>query len=530
MKFLGVALAALLGLAEGKRSISASQMKTRLANGEFNKQTLMANSKPYGNTARKLEEGEEFEINGLYSVQFNSCVSMTIQDENVLSDDLISYSATGALVAEKSYILFSVCYTENCYYQAEDDKMTFITDLATFFQSFVDFLPNQVENYCEGCQQNADYCSGALAAEYAQADQDEAADEDAAEDADEDADQDADEDQEDPDEENEEDPDEDEDQDGEPDDEGEDEPEDGEEEGDRKLANKRKLANQKSVQYIDCDMCNTYECFAEDNEVDDAVEDYVFEDALEWIQDFSECKELEYNDDLALFAGLICNEQGNGVEIGVFFDEDCTQHATKMSYQSMMSYADQQYFALSEEVVEYMFTNDFSCYQEEIEYTNPYEEAADEDEDAEEDNGEAPEAAEWCQGLFDGELEAVNLYDCGVDADAENDNEAEYDENIYNYDFYSYQLSENQYDDASEVCQVLKGTDGKTTVYSNSNAGSLYTYKPNNSSGSGMGTGWIIVLVVLIAGALGAAATVVFKRKSNSKRDPLISTADGTLA
>merc|ERR1712216_14373 len=56
--------------------------------------------------------------------------------------------------------LFSVCYSSDCYYQAEDEKLTFITDVATYFQAFADFLPNQVERYCEGCQENEDYCSG----------------------------------------------------------------------------------------------------------------------------------------------------------------------------------------------------------------------------------------------------------------------------------------------------------------------------------------------------------------------------------
>jgi hypothetical protein len=180
MKFLSLAVAALIGMTEGKRTLTAEQLKTRLAKGQFNKETLMRGAKPYGETARMLEQAEqqeEWEINGLYSVQFSNCVSLSVQDDDLFSDDLIGYAEAGLLKAEKSYIIFTACQSSSCYNQSNDQKRTFIIDIASFFQVFADFLPNQVENYCEGCNRNYDYCMGNLQANDEAAAEDEAAQE-----------------------------------------------------------------------------------------------------------------------------------------------------------------------------------------------------------------------------------------------------------------------------------------------------------------------------------------------------------------
>lgn len=522
MKFLSVALAALLGMAEGKRSITAKQLKTRMEKGQLNKSTLMAGAKPYSDAARKLEDEEqEWEINGLYSIQFNSCLSMTVQDDDLFDEAFINYAQDGQIIAEKSYILFSVCYSSDCYYQAENEKMTFITDIATYFQAFADFLPNQVEQYCEGCQENYDYCSGALYEEMQEQAQEEAEQEEEAEEEGE--------------------------EEGEEGEEGEGEEGEGEEGGERKLAQLpfRRLANNRVVQMIDCDMCDAYECFDEEEEEqqqgDDAQEVYEFEQALEWLDDMSQCAEIENAYDAygnGLFAGLICNAEGNGVEIGVFYDEECSMYTPSLSYANYMSYADSQYFSMSEEVVEYMFMNDFSCYQPEVQYTNPYQYEEEEEEQNDDEEYQAPEAAEWCGNLFNGNMEAVNMYDCGADQEEGDDNaqeEEEYDENLYYYEWYSYQLTEEQANEPAEVCEAIKGLNGEySTVYDKKNGGTLYNYKKSwgsNKDGSGMGAGGVVAIIVILLVVAGAAAAMVFKGdKSSDKKAPLINNADGTMA
>jgi hypothetical protein len=517
MKFLPVALAALLGIADAKKSLSKNQLQSRMKKGEFNKSSLMRGAKPYGAAStRKLEDGEaeEWQINGLYSIQFNTCLTLTIQDEDLFGEDYIYYAKQGQLAAQSSYILFDVCYTEDCYYQADDAKMTYITDIASFFAAFSDFLPNQVEEYCNACQENEDYCYGNLDAQNT--------DDAAADEADEDG------------------------------EDGEEDGEDGDEDGgdgedDRRKLSKvaaRKLADQATTQYIDCSQCFEYECFENDDEDqdqdgDDAV--YEFEDALEWLEGLSECQEIEdatWND-LGLYAGLICNDDGSGVEIGVFVDDACTLYTNQKSYGNIMSYSDKQYYSMSQEVVEFMFTNDFSCYQQEIEYTNPYAEQDDDGDDEEQDadnDGEAPEAAEWCQDLFDGgNMEAVNLYDCGAeDNDDDQQEEAEEDEYLTTYDWYTYQLTDDQLEDSSQVCEYVKALEGEyTRVYDGDASGSLYNYQKANkfdvSSGAGAGAVVGIVILVIVVAAAGAAFAFRGKKSSGGdKKAPLIN--NGSMA
>lgn len=418
MKFLSLAVAAVLGMTEGKRTLSANELKTRMVKGQFNKEALMRGAKPYGETARRLEqqqqqqEEQEWQINGLYSVQFSSCVTLTVEDEDLFDANYIDYAQQGFVKAEKSYIIFTACQSSDCYYQSDDQKLSFITDIASFFQAFSDFLPNQVENYCEGCNRNYDYCMGNLDATddgaAAAAEEDAAAEEEQVQEEQQNAEgQEA---------------------------EGEQQAEQGEQqqaeegqEGEQAAEGengdmRRKLSklmdvparhlnnNNKVIQMIDCDMCTAYECFedaqaADQQQADDGAVVYDFDDALNWLDGLSECQQMDdlYNN-LPLYAGVICNAEGTGIEIGVFMDQDCTLFAPKLSYSSMMTEADTQYFTMTEEIVEYMFTTDFSCYQPDIEYTNPYEYQQNEDEAAADENQqqEDPEAAEWCNNLFNG--------------------------------------------------------------------------------------------------------------------------------
>jgi hypothetical protein len=515
MKFLSVALFALLGLADAKASTTTaadSKLKARMKNGQFNKQTLMRAAKPYGDsTKRMLDQGGQqyFYINGDYSVSFDSCFSLTVQDEDLFDEYIINYAKKGQVIAQKSYVLFNVCLTEDCYYAEDDAKMTFITDLGTFFQAFADFLPNQLEEYCQGCQENEGYCTGELQAEYYE--------EEAAE---------------------------------------------GEEEGDadnegrrRKLSKlvpkHRKLddnGDDRVVAYIDCDLCYENNCLQEQNNYNNGNynngnynngnnnngnNQYDMEDALDWLEGLSGCEQIgndgddnynqnnynnyysNNNDDSGseLFAGLICNDDGTGVEIGVFLNDECTLYAKNMAYSAVMSYSDKRYYEMSQEVVEYMFTNDFSCYQPEIYYTNPWTEQQEQyEQEAQNYNYNynnnqnqnqsqysnyysAPEASEWCQNLFDGEMEALNLYDCGVSDDDQsnyqnnyndngNNNGNQYDQYLYTYGaWYSYDISEEAASDAGEVCLVVQSMQGEySTVYDKQKSGALFDYSKEKGS------------------------------------------------
>lgn len=129
-------------------------------------------------------------------------------------------------------------------------------------------------------------------------------------------------------------------------------------------------------------------------------------------------------------------------------------------------------------------------------------------------------------------MEAISFSNCGQNQNDDAAENQEEDENLANYDWYSYQLSQEQINDGDEVCKVLKGLNGAaTTLYDKNSAGSLYTYKKVSSNKNGMRPGGVATLVIFIVlAAAAAAAFIVKKKKTNDKKTPLISAADGTLA
>merc|ERR1719390_546700 len=84
---------------------------------------------------------------------------MTVQNDEIIEDEnLAAMAAEGAVVSDKDFILFNVCETEYCQYYSDDEKMTFIADVGTYFSAISQYLPNKVQQYCEACEENYDYC------------------------------------------------------------------------------------------------------------------------------------------------------------------------------------------------------------------------------------------------------------------------------------------------------------------------------------------------------------------------------------
>ena len=119
----------------------------------------MALPKGKKNGARRLEEGQEFEITGDYSIQFAECVDIRTYDEDLFDENmnLASYVQSGELIPAKSYVVFHVCTDETCYLDAEDDK--FIVDLGTYLTNMAQHHANVRNDYCEQCNEFEEYCN-----------------------------------------------------------------------------------------------------------------------------------------------------------------------------------------------------------------------------------------------------------------------------------------------------------------------------------------------------------------------------------
>jgi hypothetical protein len=318
-----------------------------------------------------------------------------------------------------------------------------------------------------------------------------------------------------------------------------------EEDGGRRKA--RKLANGQVIKFIDCQMCADYECLdfqmTNSNGYYDENGDYVeaeLDDAMEWLNGFSECSETyAYLDEYLLYSGLMCNADGDGLEIGLFLDEDCTMYTPKVAFKDVMQSADSTYYGMISEIVEFTFTNDgIECYDPEVVWYNEvdyyYEQMnGEQQQEQEEDNGEAPEAAEWCKEVV--ENDAVDLYDCGGYY-PENDNNQEGDDYVNQYEWYQYELTADDAEDVMAVCYAVQQMEGelhKHTVFNSEHEG-LFDYHRNKktTTSSGMSGGAIAGIVVLVLVAVGGAfgAMTYFKNKSGEdKKKPLIN-EEGQLA
>jgi hypothetical protein len=448
------------------------------------------------------------------------------------------------LISEKDYILFNVCDTNYCSYYSEEEKMTFIAEVGTYFAAISQYLPNKVAEYCEACEENYDYCYAmSTGAEYypegyePEEEEEEEADED--EDGEEDGD----------------------DEEG---DEGDERRRLMKHKKSRKLKknNNRKLANNQVLKFVDCQMCADYECldfnekaqngyYDEDGEYVDAELD----DAMEWLNGFSECAETNaYMDDYQMFSNLMCNAEGTGLEIGLFLDEDCLLYTPKLAFADIMQDYDTTYYNMISDVVEFTFTNEgIECYDPEIVWYNEvdyyYEqmEAAEngEEEEEEEDDGEEPEAAEWCQEIVQ-EDAAVDMYDCGGYEDEDEGNND--DDFVATYNWYSFELYAEQADEIGAVCTVYNTEEeehnddayvanGKSsgytphTVYNNENGG-LFNYEKATEQSQGMSGGALFVIILVVVGAIGGATFFMMKKSggSSDKKKPLINENEGTMA
>merc|ERR1712238_538801 len=269
----------------------------------------------------------------------------------------------------------------------------------------------KVEEYCEACEANYDYCYAlSTGAQYYPEGYEEEEEEEEEEDEEDDEDED-------------------------------DEDDDEDERRLRRLTKKlpkprklrRKLEDNYVLKFVDCQMCADYECLdfheSSANGYYDEDGEYVeaeLDDAMEWLNGFSECAETNaYLDDYLVYSNLMCNAEGTGLEVGLFLDEECLMYTSKLAFADIMQDADNTYYNMISDVVEFTFTNEgIECYNTEVVWYNEvdyyYEqmeaaENGDDEEEEEEDDEEEeeePEAAEWCQELVQEDV-AVDVADCG---------------------------------------------------------------------------------------------------------------------
>jgi hypothetical protein len=109
----------------------------------------------------RILQQNSFELSSLYSFQFDTCVSLRTQPNDnadfIFDSDLEQYASKGAIVPQKSYILFNVCLTKYCDYYKADDNL-FMIDVNTYMAAIGDYFVTRHEEYCSACVDSTNYC------------------------------------------------------------------------------------------------------------------------------------------------------------------------------------------------------------------------------------------------------------------------------------------------------------------------------------------------------------------------------------
>ena len=256
-----------------------------------------------------------------------------------------------------------------------------------------------------------------------------------------------------------------------------------------------RMLNQARYHRVECDMCQKFKCFdynAQDGNGDDTY-DMSTESITGWIDTIAACPATDglLDDYWALYSGFMCNEDGSGVEIALFLDEDCSIYTSKQSFQNVASEYDQAYMNEAADIITYPFLNPISCsaesdflsYQEYYEMGQNYQyDNADQDQDY-------GDASDFCQAVFEGGDAggAVALHDC--DQDGQEDQQDEQN-NVYEYSsedyyWYTFKVSYEDSQDLEAMCSLVAQLEGEyTPVYQWKSSGQLYDYGtgPNYST------------------------------------------------
>ena len=417
----------------------------------------------YGYLTNAYGQYYKFKLYGYHSIKFETCISLKTepdQDSPIFDNYLISYTKNGKIVNQQSYVIFKVCETAAC----SSTENRFVVDLATFMAAMVDYVPTQRENYCTRCEEAQNYCENRRQwmyenqqAQYQQQQDQEVEGQEGAE--------------------------------------GDEAAAEGEQGGERRLTGVR------------CSVCESYGCFGNQDNAEYNDEYSVdMEAASEWVQNFAACQQTgqELNG-MPLYAGFICNSNGDGVELAPFVDESCNAYTSATSFNKIMK-ADAEndpywwsYLEASKELVTYPFTHTIDC------------KSMDNNNDAN-NYQQYQQANDFCLGVY--EQNARSLARCAqvnaqyyhrdqntyynVNQDYVNgeyngqyneaEGEAEAEEEQYNEDgipsWYKYDLSQDDMENNFAVCRAVARYHGDYSgleTYDSFRSGTNFNYGSSNT-------------------------------------------------
>lgn len=278
------------------------------------------------------------------------------------------------------------------------------------------------------------------------------------------------------------------------------------------MSSKKRRANTA----IDCDQCSAYNCFNDNSNTDDDAQ--YREQVTDMIVDLAGCLPSgQYWNNEQLYISAMCSPYGDGVELAVFLDNECTVYTNTATFRNVYQGYIQNngladISAFVETHIKSAFEQDMSC--QDVQYVHP-DEATDDDGN---DN-----VQQSCQQLFaDGAMDFSQCYNQG-DYDFGNNNNQD-DE----LSWYTYDMTYDEAKDLEDVCTVVYQMSGEYsysydeersgTWYSRDESGSI---KKSSSGGVEFSPVAIALLVLLGVGIVGAAAYISYRKSRVRRMEPL---------
>jgi hypothetical protein len=527
MKVTALAILALTGATEAA-NISGKEIQDRM--NKMDKHSLLRKA--------RVLENYGFQIDGSFNIEFDSCTSLSVLTDEVMESVGNGY---GAFTSTKDYVVFTA---SNNYGSSQ-----FAMDISTFATSMASTILTENENYCEVCAEAQQSClyGSSNNAYYGGQQQNNGSNS-------------------------------------------------GQQQNNGYQTSNGGNRNLEDAtgdtEPIDCNTCKSV-CSEQTYQGYTYQSTYYTEQAAEWLQEVAACQLMDYDNgynlsndnayskygsyssgsssayngnkyqsqqqqqqqytyqaqqeqEYEMYAGMMCNAAGTGMEIGVFMDEECTVWNSGKSFSSSLAggSAPYNYYSKTKNLIEYIFTQPVSC--KATAYYSPFD--ADYQQNYQNDDYnynqyQTPESNEGCQSLFDGTQ--VSVSDSCYSGD-DNENQGSYS-GAYTYyssngwQTYTYDImdTEDQFQICTSIQAQLSGS-GTHTTNTQSKKKNLYNYKNNQKmedifEGSSERMGAMSggdIFVIVIGVFLGIIGLYVFvkvcwsRRGNQDKKEALISSRE----